>query len=247
MFGLTYLTDQQQMQISLVLVLLLDLQQIFVKICALDVNDGLLFQADSVHAAEIRKDANYEGVRVTMMCILDGAKCKLQVDVGFGDAVTLAPESVEYPVTFPQFESPKLRVYPRYTVIAEKFQALTALGIANSRMKDYFDLWILSQHANFDGEILQQAIKATFQRRSSSLPEQTPYGLTQEFAMDTQKQTQWRAFIRKSKLDAPSLDGVILILIDFLMPTIIAKTSNTVFKSRWDAGGPWLRKNEQQP
>ncbi|MCJ8268339.1 MAG: nucleotidyl transferase AbiEii/AbiGii toxin family protein [Psychrosphaera sp.] len=118
----------------------------------------------------------------------------------------------------PQFDAPKLRAYPSYTVIAKKFHALTTLGIANSLMKDYFDLSILSQHACFEGEILQQAIQATFQRRQTPQLEQTPFGLTVAFANDTQKRTQWQAFIRKNRLDAaPALGDVIAIFLTFVM------------------------------
>ncbi|MCX4030334.1 nucleotidyl transferase AbiEii/AbiGii toxin family protein [Spartinivicinus marinus] len=211
------------------------LQEIFKNICTVEVDDGILFQKDTVNAAEIRKDSHYAGVRITLLCILDSARCQVQVDIGFGDAVTPSPESVDYPVIFPEFDAPKLLVYPKYTVIAEKFQALTSLGIANSRMKDYFDLWVLSQHSNFEGETLKQAIQATFERRKTSLPDQTPFGLTEAFTQDAQKQTQWKAFIRKNNLEAVSLPDIALTLIDFLMPPIM----NTTFRLEWSPGGPW--------
>jgi hypothetical protein len=117
----------------------------FRDICTVELDDGIRFQPDSVHAEEIRKEANYSGVRVTLIGLLDGARCHVQVDVGFGDAVTPGPEAVDYPVMLPDMPAPRLRAYPRYTVIAEKLEALVSLGIANSRMKDYFDLWVLSR------------------------------------------------------------------------------------------------------
>ncbi|MCK9515846.1 MAG: nucleotidyl transferase AbiEii/AbiGii toxin family protein [Ottowia sp.] len=143
----------------------------FREICAVELDDGMRFQADSVHAEEIRKEANYSGVRVTLIGLLDGARCHVQVDVGFGDAVTPGPEAVDYPVMLSEMPAPKLRAYPRYTVIAEKLEALVALGIANSRMKDYFDLWILSRYTDFDGDLLCKAIHATFERRRTPLPD----------------------------------------------------------------------------
>ncbi|MCP5207937.1 MAG: nucleotidyl transferase AbiEii/AbiGii toxin family protein [Hahellaceae bacterium] len=167
------------------------LQSVFKEICEIAVDDGILFQSDTVSAAEIRKDSNYAGVRVTLLGVLDGARCHVQVDIGFGDAVTPSPESVEYPVILPDFEAPKLRVYPRYTVVAEKFHALVTLGIANNRMKDYFDLWVLSEHAEFDGQTLRQAMEATFERRKTPIPEQIPFGLPAGFTEDTQKQTHY--------------------------------------------------------
>lgn len=109
----------------------------FRDICTVELDDGIRFQPDSVHAEEIRKEANYSGVRVTLIGLLDGARCHVQVDVGFGDAVTPGPEAVDYPVMLPDMPAPKLRAYPRYTVVAEKLEALVSLGIANSRMKDY--------------------------------------------------------------------------------------------------------------
>jgi len=176
---------------------------------------------------------------VTLLAVIDGARCQIQVDIGFGDAVTPGPEEVEYPVMLPEFEAPKLRVYPRYTVVAEKFEALSTLGIANTRMKDYFDLWILMRHTEFDGDILRQAVQATFDRRKTALSGQTPLGLTDAFAQDPQKQTQWQAFLRKNRLEALALNDVIAALTTFMLPVIEAASANVIFPARWQAGGPW--------
>ncbi|MBF0152469.1 MAG: nucleotidyl transferase AbiEii/AbiGii toxin family protein [Magnetococcales bacterium] len=212
----------------------------FREICMVEAPDGMKFLPDSVRPEEIRKDANYAGVRVTLIGMLDNARCPLQIDIGFGDAVTTAPENVEYPVILPGFDAPKLRVYPRHTVVAEKTEALTSLGIANSRMKDYFDLWVLAQHTEFEGEIIRQAIRETFDRRQTRLPDQPPTGLTLVFAQDRQKQAQWQAFLRKNGLDAPSLDKIVSALADFLMPVIQAASAGTSFPAKWGAGGPWV-------
>ncbi len=144
------------------------LEAVFKDVCAMETDDGVTFRPDTVHATEIRKEANYAGVRVTLLGLIDGARCQIQVDIGFGDAVTPGPEDVRYPVMLSEFAAPKLRVYPRYTVVAEKLEALASLGIANSRMKDYFDLWILSRHTGFDGDTLRRAIRATFDRRKTT-------------------------------------------------------------------------------
>jgi hypothetical protein len=114
-----------------------------------------------VKAAEIRKEANYAGVRVTMIGLLDGARCPVQIDIGFGDAVTPGPDNVQYPVILDDMPQPQLRVYPRCTVVAEKLEAMVNLGMLNSRMKDYFDLWVLAGHSDFDGAVLAAAIRAT--------------------------------------------------------------------------------------
>jgi predicted nucleotidyltransferase component of viral defense system len=215
------------------------IKAVFREICAIETNDGVIFQPDTVHADEIRREANYAGVRVMLLGVIDGARCQIQIDIGFGDAVTPGPENVEYPVMLPEFAAPKLRAYPRYTVVAEKFEALSSLGIANSRMKDYFDLWILAQHTDFHGDTLRQAIRATFERRKTILPRETPFGLTDAFAQDARKQAQWQAFLKKNRLQALALNDVIAALVAFMLPVIKAANTNAVFADNWQAGGPW--------
>lgn len=188
----------------------------FREICEIKVLDGIVFDASSVRAHEIRKDANYAGIRITLTSSLDGARCPVQADIGFGDAVTPAPEETHYPVLLDDLPLPKLRVYPRYTVIAEKLEATISLGITNSRMKDFFDLWVLTQYSELDATILRQAITATFARRGTALPTTTPLGLSDEFAMDQTKQIQWRAFITRNKLSAPDLQVIVEHLRRFL-------------------------------
>ena len=173
------------------------LEEVFRSICRIEVEDGIVFQPDSVKSAEIRKEANYAGVRLTLMGLLDSVRCPIQVDVGFGDAVVPGPEEVRYPIILPDMPEPQLRVYPRYTVVAEKLEALTSLGMLNSRMKDFFDLWILAKHSDFDGSLLTQAVAATFERRRTVFPEGAPMGLSDEFINDGQKEKQWLAFLRK--------------------------------------------------
>lgn len=221
-----------------------DIEGVFKDICAIETNDGVAFQPDTVHAEEIRKEANYAGVRVILLGVIDGARCHIQIDIGFGDAVTPGPEEVEYPVMLSEFAAPRLRIYPRYTVVAEKFEALTSLGIANSRMKDYFDLWMLAQHTDFDGDTLRQAVQATFQRRNTALTVAAPFGLTDAFAQDAQKQMQWQGFVKKNRLEALALNDVIAALVPFLLPVIEAASSNRAFPACWQAGGPWTPTTE---
>ena len=215
------------------------IEGVFKEICAIETHDGVAFQPGTVQAVEIRKEANYAGVRVMLLGLIDSARCQIQIDIGFGDAVTPGPEDALYPVMLSEFAAPKLRVYPRYTVVAEKFEALSALGIANSRMKDYFDLWVLARHTDFDGDVLRQAVQATFDRRKTTLTGQAPFGLTDAFAQDAQKQMQWQAFLKKNRLEALALDDVIAALAIFLLPVIEAASANTVLPARWQAGGPW--------
>jgi len=182
---------------------------VFRDICAIEVDDGIVFDADSVKATEIRKEAGYGGVRVEFRATLDGARISLQVDIGFGDVVTPAPEAIAYPVLLDDLPAPSLKAYPKYTVVAEKFQALCALGMANSRMKDYFDLWVLLREGDLDDAELVRAIEATFARRRTAMPEGVPPGLSEAFSADAGKLAQWRAFVNKNKLDAVPLDAVV--------------------------------------
>ena len=215
------------------------LEQLFQGICRIEVEDGILFQPESVKAAEIRKEANYAGVRVTLMGMLDSARCPVQVDIGFGDAVVPGPEDALYPIILPGLPAPQLRVYPRYTVVAEKLEALTSLGMLNSRMKDFFDLWVLAKHSDFDGSVLLRAVTATFERRSTAVPQGLPIGLSDEFINDDQKGKQWQAFLRKNALHPMPLAIVIADLREFLLPVLDAVAGSAGLLMDWRAGDGW--------
>jgi predicted nucleotidyltransferase component of viral defense system len=188
------------------------LLKVFEDLCAIEVEDGINFEATSIKAEEIRKEANYSGTRVTLIGAIDGAKCTVQIDVGYGDAVTPAPEIATYPVMLKDMPAPELRVYPRYSVIAEKFEAIVSLGIANSRMKDYFDLWVLLRNATLDSAILEQAVHATFKRRGTALQTDTPVGLSDQFSLDKSRVDLWDAFVGRNKLKAESLPDTVTYL-----------------------------------
>lgn len=164
--------------------------------------DGIAFDPDSFRGEAIREDADYSGVRVTFKGNLAGAKLHMQIDVGFGDVVTPAPEELSYP-TILEFPAPVLWGYSRETVIAEKLQALVQLRMLNSRMKDYYDLWLLSRHPELDVATLRDAIQRTFRNRNTAI-EAAPVGLSTEFCEDPGKQAQWRAFLRRSNLTESS-------------------------------------------
>ena len=185
---------------------------VFEDLCAIEVEDGINFDAASINAEEIRKDANYSGTRLTVLGIIDGAKCTVQVDVGYGDAVTPAPEMATYPVMLEDMPAPELRVYPQYTVIAEKFEAIVSLGMANSRMKDYFDLWVLLRNADLEPVILEQAVQATLTRRGTVMPTGIPVGLSDQFASDKSRVALWDAFVGRNKLNAESLAETVIYL-----------------------------------
>lgn len=183
--------------------------QVFREIAAVAVDDGIVFDPVSVSVEEIRKEAGYGGVRVVIAGELAKARCKTQIDVGFGDAVTPAPVDSVYPVLLGDMPAPRLRAYPTYTVVAEKLHAIALLGMTNSRVKDYFDLSVLLQRETFDADLLAQAIKATFERRGMAVPAELPVGLTDEFAHDASRQALWQAFVRKNELDPEPLATIV--------------------------------------
>lgn len=213
----------------------------FREICRTSVeDDGVIFFGDAMTGEEIRDGEEYEGVRLSFKARLGVAKIPIQVDIGFGDAVVPEPEPLDYP-TLLDFPAPRLLAYPRETVVAEKFQSMVELGIANSRMKDFFDLWTLSRMFSFEGARLVDAIRATFERRRTSLPTIDPVCFTSDFSRDRNKQAQWAAFLKRSGVDARgvSLFEVLPVLQRFLMPPTTAAAKRELFAAHWPAGGPW--------
>lgn len=192
----------------------------FREIAAVAVDDGIVFDPASVTVDEIRKEAGYGGVRVVIAGELAKARCKTQIDVGFGDAVTPGPVDSVYPVLLDDMPAPRLRAYPVYTVVAEKLHAIALLGMTNSRVKDYFDLSVLLARETLDAELLARAIKATFERRGMAVPAKLPVGLTDEFARDVSRQALWRAFVRKNELAAEPLAAVVVRLRTALDPAL---------------------------
>lgn len=190
----------------------------FREIAAMDLEDGIVFATDSVKADAIREDNTYGGTRITLVARIGSARCALQIDVGFGDAVTPGPQTVAYPTLLGDFPAPTLRVYPVYTVLAEKYQAMVMLGQANSRMKDFFDLAVIARRTELDGATLAAAIAATFAHRQTALPTERPLALTRQFSEDAAKLRQWQAFLNKNRIEAASLGDTIALLDDLLWP-----------------------------
>jgi len=217
------------------------LRTVFRELCEILVaDDGLTLIADSIQVNAIRDDTEYGGMRVKLLGDLVGARIPIQADIGFGDAVTPAARSIKYP-TLLDSPAPHLMAYPRETVVAEKYQALVTLGMANSRMKDFYDLWIISSEFDFKGLTLSKAIGNTFSRRHTPLPEHVPLGLSSEFYEDAQKNTQWNAFVRKGMLTPapPTLKSICLSLEAFLLPPTQALVRDEKFRENWESGGPW--------
>jgi hypothetical protein len=203
--------------------------------------DGVVFDPEGVLGQVIREDADYEGVRVTFQAALDKALVRMQLDMGFGDVVTPGPEITDYP-TILEFAAPRLYGYTRETAIAEKFEAMVKLGRLNSRLKDFFDLWMLSRQFDFDGPALVSAVARTFAHRATAL-EFPPVALTSRFGSDPARQTQWRGFLRKSNLNAAPQDfpAVLQAIADFLEPVARAVQTREILAARWRAPGPWKR------
>lgn len=219
-------------------------EQVFREICGVVVEpDGLEMLAASVRGEVIRVEEEYAGVRIKLMAMLGKARIPMQVDVGFGDAVTPAPQEMLFP-TLLDFPSPALRAYRPETVIAEKFQAMVDLGLRNTRLKDFYDIWKLAQQFEFEGEVLAEAIRATFARRQTALPNDVPLALSNQFAEDPLKVSQWTGFLRKSALrDAGTpLTEVVNLLNDFLLPPMQAAREGERFTQRWTKAGAWKAK-----
>lgn len=189
--------------------------------------------------APIREDNMYGGMRLSMLAYVGNARLPVQVDVGFGDAITPAPELVTYPTLLDGMDAPRLRAYPVYTVIAEKFHAMVELGIDNSRMKDFFDLAVIARTSPLEGGILVEALRATFARRGTTLPPTTPIALSSEFAADPAKVRQWGAFVNKGQLPSHDLSEVVAILGALLEPPMRAAASSEPLASEWS---PALRR-----
>lgn len=188
----------------------------FREILAQEAADGMEFDVDALRVDRIREELEYGGLRLRTTASISGARVGLTIDIGFGDAMEPGAEVVDYPSML-EFPAPRLRAYARETVIAEKFQAMVALGRANSRMKDFYDIWILSRSFTFDDDRLARAIAATFAQRETAIPAELPDALTRAFAKDDQKQRQWKVFVDGVAHDPGSLEDVIKDLAAFLM------------------------------
>lgn len=209
--------------------------------CKMDVEeDGMFFNEQTVSAARITENAEYEGVRIRIQGNLGNARVSLQIDIGFGDVIVPGPGKVAYPVLL-EFPSPELNGYTMETTIAEKYQAMVKLGVLNSRMKDFYDTWMLSRTFDFSGEVLVEAIERTFNNRKTELTK-NPAMFNPSFGRDTTKQVQWQGFIRKARLrDVPGDFGAVVAGIKiFLEPPVRFLADRQTFRSTWKASGPWI-------
>jgi predicted nucleotidyltransferase component of viral defense system len=189
----------------------------FKEICVVPHNDGVTFDAESVEVDHVREELEYGGLRIKLNAKVDQARVRVVIDIGFGDSVEPGIAEMDLPVLL-DFPAPHLRAYARDTVIAEKFQAMVMLGRANSRMKDYYDIWVLSQNTQFQGDGLPRAIAPTFARRKTEIPIELPDALTAAFAEDTTKIQQWKSFVADVAFQPGTLADVVKAVAAFLMP-----------------------------
>lgn len=210
--------------------------EIFQALCRQEVeDDGLVFEPETVEGGLIREEEKYTGVRITLRAMLGKAVIPVQIDIGFGDVVTPTAQEAELPTLL---DSPKacLLTYPRETVIAEKCEAMVDLGLGNSRLKDFYDLWHLATHFDFEGPVLGQALAATFERRETVIPFDVPVALTAEFYEDASRQRQWTAFWTRSDLPSSnviSLEECAGLLRAFLLPPLQAARQHITLQAVW--------------
>ena len=201
------------------------------------INDGMRFDTNSIRVSAIREESEYGGTRITLNGFLTAAKIPLQFDIGVGDAITPPPALAEYPVLLGGLV-PRLKVYPMATAIAEKAETMVTRGVINSRMKDFYDLWLLAELFDHDYATLRTAISSTFERRRVPMPSTTPDAWTAEFAASPIKTTQWSAFLRKHNLQTAPVDfaSVIARIALFLGPVFFPPARSPI---TWQAANNW--------
>ncbi len=209
-------------------------------VCTHDVEpDGIVFNVQSVTGERITEDADYEGVRVKFNGLLDTAQIRMQLDIGFGDEVIPQIQTIVYP-TILDLPAPQICGYSMESTVAEKFEAMIKLGMLNSRMKDFYDIWLLSRQFDFDGSTLQKAISKTFKKRGTNVPS-APTVFSPEFSAEPPKHTQWRAFVRKNRLANTAKDfrHIVNDIAAFLGPVAESLKNKIKFQANWKATGPW--------
>jgi predicted nucleotidyltransferase component of viral defense system len=204
-------------------------------------DDGVSFDLGTLQVHPIREDNRDGGIRAIMEAQLTEARIHVQIDVGFGDAITPAALDLDFPTLLANMPAPNVLAYPTETIVAEKVEAMVELGRSNSRMKDFTDLAMAARRIAFDGDALVAAIRATFRRRHTPVPDGEIVALTEEFTGDERAQANWRAFSGRNQLRGfESLERVVAELRPFLLPVIAHARTDGWFGARWNPGGPWL-------
>jgi len=211
------------------------------EVCNVSVDpDGLVFDSKNVQGHKIKEDADYEGVRVKFLGFLERSRIPMQIDVGFGDIVYPKTKVIDYPVIL-DFPKPHLKGYPPESVISEKFEAMVKLGLLNSRMKDFYDIWLMMHQFNFSGSNLAEALRRTFEHRKTDLPKECPLFAEEIYNEKSDRQTLWKAFLRKGdiKNTPEKLMTVAKEIEQFLIKPLDAVNKRFDFNDEWKAPGPW--------
>lgn len=213
---------------------------------AADVPDGIEFDANSMETTTIRDDDDYAGTRVLVWASLGSARIRMQIDVGFGDTVHPAPEWIEFP-TMIDLPAPRVRAYPREASIAEKIEAIVALGDANSRLKDFYDLFALARETEFAGDVLVESVRRTFATRGTRIPEGTPPGLGDAFLANQTTLSRWSGFIADRHLIAPTLSEVGTRLRAFVLPLLQSARPDSTERSpgHWRPDSGWVKASRE--
>ncbi len=215
------------------------IKAVFSDVISLAGEDGLVFDLSTLKVEAINEDGLYSGVRVTVHCSLIKSRTKIQVDIGFGDALTTEADLITLP-TLLDMPAPQLLCYTQEASIAEKFQAMVALEMRNSRMKDFYDINEAAANFQFNGPELMKQIAATFERRQTQLPMVPPLALTDQFLLNAEKIKMWQGFVSKNKLDQGiTLQKCGITIAALIMPPVLAGASNQIFGQTWSPGGPW--------
>lgn len=204
-------------------------------------DDGLRFDVDGMKVADIREDQAHGGKRVTMKAFIGSSRINVQIDVGFGDVITPGPTKITYPALLTERGIENVMAYPIETVIAEKLEAMVSIGNANSRIKDFYDIWTFARVLSFDGERVSTAIKNTFDRRETSIPAVLPEVMTPEFASSQATIEHWAGFLRRTGIveATATFVDVVALIATFAMPLFAAAHEGSEFRQRWSPGGPW--------
>lgn len=217
------------------------IEKVIKEICKVQVvPDGLIFDPKTVGGQKIKEDADYEGVRIKFQGFLERARIPMQFDVAFGDTIYPKPKTVDYPVIL-DLPKPRLKGYPAESVISEKFEAMVKLGLLNSRMKDFYDLWLMIRRFDFDGSKLTEALKRTFDRRKTSLPQNKPLFAEEIYDEKSDRQILWTAFLKKSdiKYVPEKLHTIASDIENFLIKPLIAIGKGGEFNKAWETKGSW--------
>jgi hypothetical protein len=205
------------------------------------------FDLSTLQVHPIREDNRYGGIRAVLRAHLAEARIHVQIDVGFGDAITPAPLDLDFPTLLVNMPAPNVLAYPTEAIVAEKVEAMVDLGRSNSRMKDFTDLAMAARRVAFDGDRLVTAIRATFRRRQTPVPDGDIVALTEEFTGDERALANWRAFTGRNRLIGfASLAQVVGELRPFLLPPLEHARTGESFAARWDPGGPWVAHSEAE-